>query len=80
MYPEVHTLADGNLRWSAMEAQGSPNAMESHYILLEPSRQDGRPNPLYMGPLMAVTKPIQSLGQFPQLNWRLSRKPQSHKD
>jgi hypothetical protein len=44
MYPEVHTLAGANLRWSGMETQGSPNAMEAHRNLLEPSHQDGRPD------------------------------------
>jgi hypothetical protein len=44
MYPEVHTLADANLRWSDVEAQGSPNAMKAHRNLLEPSHQDGRPD------------------------------------
>jgi hypothetical protein len=44
MYPEVHTLAGANLRWSGVEAQCSPNAMEAHRNLLKPSHQDGRPN------------------------------------
>jgi hypothetical protein len=44
MYLEVHTLADANLRWSGVEAQGSPNATEAHRNLLEPSHQDGRPD------------------------------------
>jgi hypothetical protein len=47
MYPEVHTLADANLRWSSVEAQGSPNTMEAHRILLEPFHQDGRPYALW---------------------------------
>jgi hypothetical protein len=44
MYPEVHTLADATLRWSGVEAQGSPKATEAHCNLLEPSHQDGRPD------------------------------------
>jgi hypothetical protein len=44
MYPKVHTLADPNLRWSGVEAQGSPNATEAHRNRIEPSQQDGRPN------------------------------------
>jgi hypothetical protein len=44
MYPEVHTLVDANLRWSGVEAQGYPNAMEAHSNLLELSHQDGRPD------------------------------------
>jgi hypothetical protein len=44
MYPEVHTLAGANLRWSAVEAQGSPNTTEAHRNLLEPSHQDGIPD------------------------------------
>jgi hypothetical protein len=44
MYPEVHTLAGANLRWSGVEAQGSPNATEAHCNLLEPFHQDGRPD------------------------------------
>jgi hypothetical protein len=47
MYPEVHTLPGANLHWSGVEAQGSPNAMEAHRNLLEPSHQDGRPDPLW---------------------------------
>jgi hypothetical protein len=44
MYYEVHTLAGANLRWIGVEAQGTPNAIEDHRNLLEPSHQDGRPN------------------------------------
>jgi hypothetical protein len=44
MYPEVHTLTGANLRWSGVEAQCSPNAIEAHHNLLEPSHQDGRPD------------------------------------
>jgi hypothetical protein len=44
MYPEVPTLAGANLRWSGVEAQGSPNATEAHRNLLGPSHQDGRPD------------------------------------
>jgi hypothetical protein len=44
IYPEDHTLADANLCWSGVEAQGSPNATEVHHNLLEPSQQDGRPD------------------------------------
>jgi hypothetical protein len=47
MYPEVHTLAGANLRWSGVEAQGSPNATEAHRNPLEPSHQDERPDPLW---------------------------------
>jgi hypothetical protein len=47
MYPEVHTLAGANLRWSGVEAQGSSNATEAHRNLLEPSHQDGRSDPLW---------------------------------
>jgi hypothetical protein len=43
MYPEIHTLADATLHYSCVEAQGSPNAMEAHRILLEPSHKEGRP-------------------------------------
>jgi hypothetical protein len=44
MYPKVHTLAGANLRWSGVEAQGTPNAMEAHCNLLEPFHQDGKPD------------------------------------
>jgi hypothetical protein len=76
MHPEVHTLVDVNLRWSGVEAQCSPNAMEAHSIFLEPSHQDRRPD--HYGPLRAITQPVQSFGQAPQINWRLPRNPQSH--
>jgi hypothetical protein len=36
MYLEVHTIVDGNLDWRGVEAQDSPNATESHCIILEP--------------------------------------------
>jgi hypothetical protein len=44
MYPEVHTPTGANLYWGSVEAEGSPNAMEAHRNLLEPSQQDGRPD------------------------------------
>jgi hypothetical protein len=47
MYLKVHALADANLRWSGVEAQGSPNATEAHCNLLEPSHEDGRLDPLW---------------------------------
>jgi hypothetical protein len=71
MYPEVYTLASANLRWSSVEAQGSPNATEAHRILLEPSHQDERPN--HYGTLEGGHRTRTSLGQSPQLNWRLPR-------
>jgi hypothetical protein len=71
MYPEVHTLAGANLRWSGVEAQGSPNAMEDNRNLLEPSHQDGRPD--HYGTLEGGHRIYTSLGQSPQLNWRLPR-------
>jgi hypothetical protein len=71
IYLEVHTLADANIRWSGVEAQDSPNAMEAHRNLLEPSHQDGRPD--HYETLEDVTEPVQSLEQSPQLNLRLPR-------
>jgi hypothetical protein len=47
MYPEIHTLAGANLLWSGVEAQGTPNATEAHYNLLQRSHQDGRPDALW---------------------------------
>jgi hypothetical protein len=44
MYSKVYTLAGANLRWSGVEAQCSPNAIEAHRNLLKPSHQDGRPD------------------------------------
>jgi hypothetical protein len=66
MYSEVHTLVDVNLRWSGVEAQGSPNAIEAHHNLLEPSHQDGRPNPLWT--LEDGHQTRTNLGQSQQLN------------
>jgi hypothetical protein len=71
MYSEVHTLAGANLRWSGVEAQGSPNATEAHRNFLEPSHQDGRPD--HYGTLEGGHRTHTSLGQSPQLNWRLPR-------
>jgi hypothetical protein len=44
MHPKDNTLADANLRWSGVEAQGSPNATEAHRNILEPSHQYGIPD------------------------------------
>jgi hypothetical protein len=63
MYLKVHTLAGANLRWSGVDAQGTPNATEAHHNLLEPSAK--MEDPITMGQLKAVTKPVQSLGQSP---------------
>jgi hypothetical protein len=71
MYPKVHTLAGANLCWSGVEAQGSPNATEAHRNLLEPSHQDERPD--HSGTLEGSHRTCTSLGQSPQLNWRLPR-------
>jgi hypothetical protein len=60
MYPEVHTLAGANLRWSGVEAQCSPNATEAHRNLLEPSHQDGRPD--HYGTLEGVHRTRTKLG------------------
>jgi hypothetical protein len=71
MYPEVHTLASANLRWSGVEAQGSPNSTKAHRNLLESSHQDGRLD--HYGTLEGGHRTRTSLGQSPQLNWRLLR-------
>jgi hypothetical protein len=63
MYPKVHTLASDNLRWSGVEAQGSPNATEAHRNLLEPSHQDGRLD--HYGTLEGGHRTRTSLGQYP---------------
>jgi hypothetical protein len=60
------TLSDATLRWSGMEAQGSPNATEAQRILLEPSHQKGSSRST-MGPLIAVTKSIQAWGNLHNL-------------
>ena len=77
MYPEVHTLADANLRWSGVEAQCSPRWYYGHRNLLTPSHY-ARCRDSTKGPLRAVTEPVQTrLGQSPQLNWRLPTTPRS---
>jgi hypothetical protein len=58
MYLEVHTLASANLRWSGVEAQGSPNATEAHRNLLEPPTK--MEDPTTMRHLRAVTEPVQA--------------------
>jgi hypothetical protein len=63
MYLEVHTLAGANLRWSGVDAHGTPNATEAHHNLLEPFAK--MEHPITMGQLKAVTEPVQSLGQSP---------------
>jgi hypothetical protein len=59
MYPEVHNLAGGTLRGSGVEAQGTPNVMMVHCILVEPSHQKGNPQST-KGPLRVVTEPVQA--------------------
>jgi hypothetical protein len=62
MYPEVHTLAGANIHWRSVEAQGSPNAMEAHCNLLEPSHQDGRPD--HYGTLGRSPNPSKAWGNL----------------
>jgi hypothetical protein len=74
MYPEVHTLAGANLRWSGVEAQGTPNSTEAHCNLLDPSHQDGRSD--HYGTLEGghrTRTKIRAISSSPQLNWRLPR-------
>jgi hypothetical protein len=59
MYLEVHTLVGATIRWSSVDAQGTPNARMAHCILLEPSPQKGNPRST-MGPLRVVTEPVQA--------------------
>jgi hypothetical protein len=71
IYPEVHTLVGANLCLSGVEAQGSPNATEAHRNPLESSHQDGRPD--HYETLEGSHRTRTSMGQSPQLNWRLPR-------
>ena len=59
MYPEVHTLASANLRWSGVEAQGSPNA-----TVISSSPPTKMEDPTTMGHLRVVTKPVQAWGNL----------------
>jgi hypothetical protein len=52
---------DATLRWSGVETECSPNAIEAHRILLDPSHQEGSPRST-MGPSRAVTEPMQARG------------------
>ena len=47
MYPEVHTLASANLRWSGVGHKDPQTPRRPHRMLLEPSHQDGRLDPLW---------------------------------
>ena len=77
IYPEVHTLASANLRWSGVghkdpkRHEGLTECSSSLPTKMEDS--------IHYGTLRVVTEPVQSLGQTPQLNWRLPRTPLSHK-
>jgi len=69
MYPEVHFPMEANLRWSGVEAQCSPNSPMAHRILLVLSpMQDAT---IHYGTLEGGHRTRTSLGQSPQLNWRL---------
>jgi hypothetical protein len=69
MYSEVHTLAGANLCWGGVEAQCSQ--MPWRLTVISSSPLTKMEDPITMGHLRAVTEPVQSLGQSPQLNWRL---------
>jgi hypothetical protein len=62
MYPEVHTLASANLRWSGVEAQGSPTPQRLTVISSSPPTK--MEDPTTMEHLKAVTKPIQAWGNL----------------
>jgi hypothetical protein len=47
IYPEVHTLASANLRWSGVGHKDPQTPRRPHRMLLEPSHQDGRLDPLW---------------------------------
>ena len=71
IYPEVHTLASANLRWSGVGHKDP----KRHEGLTEcssslPTKMEDL---IHYGNLRVVTEPAQSLGQSPQLNWRLPR-------
>ena len=70
MYPEVHTLASATLCWSGVETQGSPNATKASPYSPRAFPPKGKPS-IHYRTLRVVTEPAQSLGQSPQLNWRL---------
>jgi hypothetical protein len=62
MYPEVNTLASANLRWSDVEAQGSPTPRRLTVISSSPPTK--MEDPTTMGHLRVVTEPIQAWGNL----------------
>jgi hypothetical protein len=56
MYPEVHTLADANLRWSGVRHNASPTLRRLTLISSSPPTK--MEDPITMGHLKAVTEPV----------------------
>jgi hypothetical protein len=69
MYPEVHSTKGATLRWSGVEEQPLQTPQKAHRNLLEPSHDRVVPRPLW--DLWGGHRSRTSLGQSPQLNWRL---------
>src|SRR5664279_1461999 len=78
MYHEVHFPMEASLRWSGVESQGSPNSHQWHTVISSCPHQCGVPRTTSfphqcgvprttMGPLRAVTKPVQGWGNLHNL-------------
>ena len=70
IYPEVHTLASANLRWSGVGMQGSPNATKGLTVFSSslPTKME---DSIHYGTLGRSPNPHKAWGTHPQLNWRL---------
>src|SRR5664279_4132562 len=66
IYSKVHFPVETSLRWSGMESPGSPNSHQWHTVISSYPHQCGVPRTT-MGPLRAVTKPVQGWGNLHNL-------------
>src|SRR5664279_1311893 len=78
IYPEVHFPMEASLCWSGMESQGSPNSHQCHTGISSCPHQCGVPRTT-MGPLSAVTKPVQGWGNLHNLIGGSQQNPEAPK-
>jgi hypothetical protein len=73
MYPQVHTIEDATLHWSGVEA----HQMLYRLTVLSSGLPTKMEDAIHSEILKASHRSHTSLGQSPQLNWRLQSNPQS---
>jgi hypothetical protein len=66
MYLQVHTLSDANLHWRTVEAHKAPQ-MPRRLTVFSSSHPPYMEDRSTMGPLRAVTEPVQAWGNLHNL-------------